>query len=261
MHGTAGSAGQHRDGLGRPKRRRLDPDEDSWSPPVGSRNAGLPRDTDGRTDYAGLLLAAAGLNEHEHERSELSLEDGGINGETNVSNGTTVSASPSNERVKLGPGHKTSLVEVDEPSDSEQTESNLVETRGPYVAQYSQLRTTNNAFGVHLSEPIQPDKASSALTHSTLSALATGDNNQSPSAPSSTDSSSVAHEVQGWQPMQDNMRWPRSGQDDHQGSRPYNPVSTVQPFEKDAMGTEQPQDYRTGKSSIRLRNHLNSQND
>lgn len=134
MHGTAGSAGQYRDRLGRLKRRRLDLDEDLWSPPVSSRNAGLPRDTDRRTDYAGLLLTTAGLNEHEHKRSELSLEDGGINSETNISNGTTVSASLSNERVKLGPSHKTSLVEVDEPSNLEQTELNLIETRGPYVA-------------------------------------------------------------------------------------------------------------------------------
>lgn len=259
MPDTAGSAAQHRDGSGRPKRRRLDPDRNSWSPPVGSRNARLPRDTDERTDYAGLLLAAAEFSEHEHERRELSLEDGGINGETNVNNVTTASASPSNERVELCPGYKTSSVEVGEPSDSEQTESYLVETRGPDVAQYSQLRTPKNAFGGHLSEPVQPDNTSSALpsgnrsqsTHSTLSALATGNNNQSPSAPSSTDSGSVAHEVQqGWQPLQHNVRWPRSGQDDYQGNGSYNSVSTVQPFANDAMGTEQPQGYTTGKSSI-----------
>jgi len=256
---TAGSAAQHRDGLGRPKRRRLDLDGNSWSPPVGSRNTRLPRDIDERTNYAGLLLAAAEFSEHEHERRELSLEDGGINVETNVNDVTTASASPSNERVELCPSHKTSLVEVDEPSHSEQNESNLVETRGPDVAQYSQLRTPSNAFGGHLSEPIQPDKTSSTLpsgdrsqsTQSTLSALATGNNNQSLSAPSSTDSGSVAHEVQqGWQPLHHNVRWPRSGQDDHQGNGSYNSVSTVQPFANDVMGTEQPQGYRTGKSSI-----------
>ncbi len=218
MSDTAGSAAQHRGGLGRSKRRRLDPD-----------------------------------------RGELSLEDEGINGKTNVNDATTTSASPSNERVELCPGHKTTLIEVNEPSDSEQTESNLVETRGPDVAQYSQLRTPKNAFSARLSEPVQPDKTYSVLpsgnrsqsTNSTLSALATGNNNQSPSAPSSTDSGSVAHEVQpGWQPMQRNVRWPRSGRDDHQGNRSYISVPPVQPFANESMGTEQPQDYRTGKSSI-----------
>jgi len=211
---TAGSAEQHRDGSGRPKRRRLDEDRNSCS-------------------------------EDEHERRELSLEDGGIDGETNVNDVTTAIASPSNKRVELCPAHKTSSVEVGEPSNSEQTESDLFETRGPDVAQYS--------LGGHFSEPIQPDKTSSALpsTHSTLSAFATGYNNQTPSAPSSTDSGSVAHEVQqGWQPLQQNVRWPRSGQDDYQANGSYNSVSTVQPFANHAMGMEQPQGYTTGKSSI-----------
>lgn len=61
----------------------------------------------------------------------------------------------------------------------------------------------NDVMSGHLSEPIQPDKTSAVMpfgnrsqsTHSSLSALATSNNNQSPPAPSSTDSGSVAHEV------------------------------------------------------------------
>lgn len=92
----------------RTKRRRLDLGIDSWSQPVGSQNARRPLDTGTvRTDVpvsdganAGLqgLLAAAELQEFEHERSQLS------HGGKNTANPSTLESTHSTRSVLMTGG-------------------------------------------------------------------------------------------------------------------------------------------------------------
>lgn len=237
------------------KRRRQDGKARSQS--AGSRKAARPRYTDSRTTSGGApsRLAPANSDQHHHERSQPSLEHGDADHQTNIGSGIAAGATASIEPVSTDPGHETSLVGMSDSAGGEPPRINLIDTNGPDVTQRSQLQTPINPCGGVLGGSIQPGKVFSTLpsehrlisqsTRATQPVPMADADNPASLALNSTTCSSVAHQDQGWQRLQDNVRKASNGQDDQPGNESCRSASTPHIFGDNDMITEQHQDERT----------------